>query len=339
MFEQMKTKPLHPSKALYDSGEPIPVIPSCVHYAGNEKFLRKAFDLQDELGPVFDICADLEDGSEHDLEVQQLEMICDLISERDPKQGRIGVRIHDARSAFWKKEIKVLLKKLGNRLAFVTLPKTQNIAELKKVLSYYKAESKRAHIKRPPPLHILIESLGALRDVWQIAAQPGIQALEFGLLDFISAHQGVIPETCMKSPGQFEHKLVSQAKVAIVSAALANGLIPSHNICTDVKNPEQTHLDARRARDEFGFLRMWSIHPSQIEAILRAMHAEFSLTEVSKAVAVLLLAESKNWGPVRYQDELHDRASYRHYWNLLQRVRVMGMGVRIDPAVERWFSK
>jgi citrate lyase subunit beta/citryl-CoA lyase len=37
-----------------------------------------------------------------------------------------------------------------------------------------------------------------------------------------------------------------------------------------VDDPAQAGRDARRARDEFGFLRMWPIHPAQIEPILEA---------------------------------------------------------------------
>ena len=74
-------------------------------------------------------------------------------------------------------------------------------------------------LARPIPAHVLIETHGALREVEEIAALPGIETLDFGLMDFISGHHGAIPAAAMKSPGQFEHPLVARAKCAIAAAA------------------------------------------------------------------------------------------------------------------------
>jgi citrate lyase subunit beta/citryl-CoA lyase len=81
--------------------------------------------------------------------------------------------------------------------------------------------------------------------------------------------------------------------------------------------------DAERARREFGYLRMWSIHPNQILPIIAAMQPDFS--EVEEAAAILCAAQDNAWGPIRHQGRLHDRASYRYYWELLQRARNTGM--------------
>jgi citrate lyase subunit beta/citryl-CoA lyase len=68
---------------------------------------------------------------------------------------------------------------------------------------------------------------------------------------------------------------------------------------------------------------MWSIHPNQIRPILDAMRPDFS--EVETANAIITAAEAADWGPIQHAGKLHDRASYRYYWQLLQRARVMGM--------------
>jgi hypothetical protein len=39
------------------------VLPAVDHYAGSEKLMRKALELQKELGPIFDITCDCEDGA------------------------------------------------------------------------------------------------------------------------------------------------------------------------------------------------------------------------------------------------------------------------------------
>ncbi len=154
-------------------------------------------------------------------------------------------------------------------------------------------------------------------------------------MDFISGHHGAIALSNMKSPGQFDHKLLARAKGNCVAAALANGVVPAHNVTLDLKNFEQTKSDASRARNEFGFLRMWSIYPTQIDAIVEAMKPDMS--EVKKGVAVLLAAQDAAWGPIQHEGELHDRATYRGFWTIVQRARLTGIDIGAE-ATKRWFS-
>ena len=190
-------------------------------------------------------------------------------------------------------------------------------------------------LDREIPIHVLIETHGALREVWEIAAASWMQVIDFGLMDFISSHHGAIPASAMRSPGQFDHRLLSRAKGEIAAAALANGLIPAHNVTLDLKNREVTYNDARRARSEFGFLRMWSIYPAQIEPIVDAMKPDYD--EVQDAAAILLEAQACDWGPIQYQGELQDRASYRYFWDLLRKARVTGVALP-DAAQEAFFN-
>jgi hypothetical protein len=109
----------------------------------------------------------------------------------------------------------------------------------------------------------------------------GVVSLDFGLMDFVSAHHGAIPLGAMVSPAQFEHPLVVRAKCEIAAAALAHGIVPAHNVTRALDNPDRVFDDARRARDHFGYLRMWSIHPGQIDPIVDAMRP--AVPEVEKA--------------------------------------------------------
>ena len=43
-------------------------------------------------------------------------------------------------------------------------------------------------------------------------------------------------------------------------------------------------------------------------------------------------AAAADWAPVQHQGRLHDRASYRYYWELLERAHVTGMDI---PAAAR----
>jgi citrate lyase subunit beta/citryl-CoA lyase len=59
--------------------------------------------------------------------------------------------------------------------------------------------------------------------------------------------------------------------------------------------------------------------------------------EVAEAAELLLAAQDASWGPIQREGRLHDRASYRYYWELLQRARSTGMTVP-DPALSRFFN-
>ena len=153
-------------------------------------------------------------------------------------------------------------------------------------------------------------------------------------MDFVSAHHGAIPASAMRSPGQFEHRLLARAKTEVVAAALANGVVPAHNVTLDLKNVETTFSDASRARNEFGFLRMWSIYPTQIQAIVDAMKPNYD--EVIDAANILIAAQDLNWGPIQYAGELHDRATYRYFWEILQKAKLTGVAIT-DEAQKRFF--
>jgi citrate lyase subunit beta/citryl-CoA lyase len=129
----------------------------------------------------------------------------------------------------------------------------------------------------------------------------------------------------MKSPGQFEHPLIARAKCEIAAAALANGVVPSHNVTTELSDIDYIRADAERARRQFGFLRMWSIHPNQIRPIIEAMRPDFA--EVEQTVEILCGAQDADWGPTRHAGKLHDRASYRYYWELLKRAHATGVAL------------
>lgn len=325
----------HPSTVLFPGEEPFPILPAVDHYSGSEKLMKKALQLQNELGPVFDITCDCEDGARAGAEREHAEMCAALIMSEDNRFGRVAARIHDVTHDHWRKDLDILIPAAGSRLPFITFPKPRGIEDVRTQIAYLREVEKRAGLSREIPVHVLIETFGALHDAWEIAALPGVESLDFGLMDFVSGHHGAIPGSAMKSPGQFEHPLVTRAKCEITTAALANGVVPTHNVTTELKDLEVIRNDARRARNEFGFLRMWSIHPNQIMPIVEAMRPDFS--EVELAAAILIKAQDSDWGPIAHEGLLHDRASYRYYWELLARGHATGMTLAEDTK-QRFFA-
>lgn len=326
---------VHPKDALFGGEKSFPVIPSCEHFAGSEKLILKALSLQDSIGAVFDITCDCEDGAAAGQEREHAQMIVRTLNSDANKHHMAGARIHDYTHPSWRQDIDILVGGAGKVLSYITIPKCTDIEQAREMISYIQKIAAFHTVNKTIPVHILIETHGALKQVHEIATLPWIQVLDFGLMDFVSAHHGAIPARAMRSPEQFEHRLLARAKSEVVAAALANGVVPAHNVTLDLKNAETTFSDAHRARNEFGFMRMWSIYPTQIQAIVDAMKPNFD--EVIDASNILLAAQQANWGPIQYAGELHDRATYRYFWEVLQKAKLTQVAIP-DNAVLAFFS-
>jgi citrate lyase subunit beta / citryl-CoA lyase len=329
---------IHPDAVLVQDGGALPSIPVVDHYAGSEKLMRKAIALQIAQArngvAVFDVTLDCEDGAAVGEEAEHTELVSALIMGDDNRFNRIGARIHDVTHASWMTDLQNIVAAAGTRLAYLTLPKARGVSDVRRVLHVLRDAEHRNGLHRRIALHVLIETHGALHQVWDIAALDGVSSLDFGLMDFVSTHHGAIPGSAMQSPGQFDHAILRRAKTEIVAAALANAVVPTHNVTTEISDVTRIREDAQRARQEFGFLRMWSIHPNQIGPILEAMQPDY--TELVEASEVITAAQDASWGPIQLQGRLHDRASYRYYWNLLKRAHATGCELP-EATRERFF--
>ena len=324
--------PTHPREVLFVDAIALPVIPACEHFAGNEKFIRRAFEQQRATAlddtPLFDVLCDLEDGARAGQEAETAQMAAELIAGSDNRYGRAGVRVHDAGHPHCMKDIEIVVRAAAARLAYITLPKCDSRMDALKIASWINHVAEDSGQRRIIPLHVMIETHNGLREVFEIAGLPQIQGVNLGIMDFISSHQGAIPAAAMSSPGQFDHPLIRRAKLEISAAALGAGALPIHGITQEYRDPAVAESDARRARIEFGYLRQYSIHPDQILPILRGMRPDAD--EIEEAAAILLAAQAADWGPVGHQGKLHDRASFRYYWQLLERAQRTGAALPAD---------
>jgi len=314
---------MHPSEVLFQGNRQPLLLPACDHYAGSEKLMRKSIVLQQELGPVFDITLDCEDGASAGNEEAHAHLVAELLASGDNRHHRIGARIHDVHSPHFARDVEIIAGgSAAQALAYIVLPKVNSVAEVIEAIAFVNGHAGNAG-RSDLPVHVLIETHGALRDAYDIAALPQVQCLSFGIMDFVSSHYGAIPGAAMRTPGQFTHPLVVRAKLEMAAACHAHGKVPSHNVTTELKDPAVAANDAQRAAAEFGYTRMWSIHPGQIKPIVKTFTPR--LSEVNEAAAILHEAASVQWGPISQNGRLHDRASYRYYWTILQRARLAGL--------------
>ena len=320
-----------PQEVLFDDGEAAVPLPACDHYAGVEGLMRKSLAMQGELGPVFDVTLDCEDGARVGAEAEHAQLVAEMLLSAGNRFGRVGARVHPVGHAAFESDVRTIVGGAGTRLAYLMLPKIDSIADVDRAA----AAVDSIDVGQRIPLHALIETHAALRNVEAIAAHPRIESLAFGLMDFVSAHRGAIPAEAMSAEGQFAHPLVTRAKLAIAAACHGHAKTPSHNVVTEFGDVAVVTRAASRAAREFGYTRMWSIHPKQILPIVAAFQPRAE--QVAEAIAILDAAMSADWAPIQRERTLHDRASYRYFWQVLVRAARAADGLPAD-ARRRFFG-
>lgn len=324
---------LHPRDVLLGAQATAGLLPVCDHYSGAPARMRKSLQLQAEMmrefgACVFDVTLDCEDGAPVGAEAEHAALVADLALHEAAPGARVAARVHPVEHPAFAPDVATIAGRAGQRLCHLMLPKVESVHDIEHAVRALDAAG-ATHL----PLHALIESPAAVHRAFDIAAHPRVQSLSFGLMDFVSAHGGAIPDAAMGVQGQFTHPLVLRAKLEIASACHAHGKVPSHCVVTEFGNPQALQAAARRAADELGYTRMWSIHPGQIRPILEAFSP--SGDAVLQAARIVTAACQAQWAPISVEGVLHDRASYRYYWQVLERAQRTGRS--LPDMVQHWF--
>ena len=324
---------VHPRDILLGAQAHAGFLPVCDHYSGVESRMRKSLQLQaemtDEFGScVFDVTLDCEDGAPAGGEAEHAALVAELALSAQP-QARVAVRVHPVDHPAFDTDITTVVGRAGRKLCHVMIPKVESGNDVDRACQALVAVG-AARL----PVHVLIESPAAVDRVFDIAAHSQVQSVSFGLMDFVSAHGGAIPSHAMGIEGQFTHPLVVRAKLEIASACHANGKVPSHCVVTEFRDKPALAAVARKAANEFGYTRMWSIHPEQVRVIIEAFAPPEQ--EIETAADVLLAAQAAGWAPISHNDKLEDRASYRYYWQVLERAHRTGR--QLPDNVRGWMT-
>jgi citrate lyase subunit beta/citryl-CoA lyase len=324
---------LHPRDVLLGAQAAGVQLPVCDHYSGVEARMRKSLQLQGEMTQefgtcVFDVTLDCEDGAPVGGEAEHAALVTALALHAAP-DARVAVRVHPVDHPSFQADIATIAGQAASRLVHIMVPKVESLADV--------LLAEQALIQAGAndlPLHVLIESPAAVHRAFEIAAHPRVQSLSFGLMDFVSSHGGAIPSHGMGAQGQFTHPLVVRAKLEIASACHAHGKVPAHCVVTEFNDVQAMRAAAARAAHEFGYTRMWSIHPAQIRPILEAMAPNEA--EIELACEIVLAAQAVEWAPISHQGQLHDRASYRYFWQIIERAHHTGRV--LPPEIKTYFQ-
>lgn len=299
--------------------------------------MQKSLALQAELmqrfgACVFDVTLDCEDGAPVGGEAEHRELVLSQLQSASVSiaQGaRVGTRVHPVDHPAFVEDVATLVSRGAQWFSHIMVPKVDSAADIALAVAAIDAAG-GSHL----PLQCLIESPLGVHNAHAIAAHPRVQSISFGLMDFVSAHGGAIPASAMGVQGQFEHPLVVRAKLEIASACHAHGKVPSHSVVTEFKDKDALRAAATRAARELGFTRMWSIHPDQIEVVVEVFAP--SSADVAHAVEVMEAAVAADWAPVQVRGRLEDRASYRYFWQVLERAH--RTGVSLPSTMHAYFS-
>ena len=350
---RLQAPSLHPRQVLLGAQGAAEFLPVCDHYSGVEARMKKSLQMQAEMTQefgacVFDVTLDCEDGAPAGAEVEQAHRVVELANAQwaatQARHGkevhRVGARLHPVGHAFFLSDAEIVVGQAAQALSYIMVPKVESLADVAQAVAAIDAA---AQGKRPAPmpLHVLIESPAAVHQVFDIAQHPRVESVSFGLMDFVSSHGGAIPSAAMavrsaqdgQTLDQFHHPLVVRAKLEIASACHAAGKVPSHCVVTEFRDVQALEQAARTAAHALGFTRMWSIHPDQIRPILKAFSP--SEAEVDLACTIVLEAQLQEWAPISVQGKLHDRASYRYFWQVLERAH--RTGYKLPDAVRGYF--
>lgn len=323
---------MHPRDVLLGAQAGSEQLPVCDHYSGVEARMRKSLQLQAEMTQeygtcVFDVTLDCEDGAPVGGEAEHAALVTELALAAAP-DARVAVRVHPVDHPSFDADVAHIAGRAGHRLVHIMVPKVESVRDVERAAAALDAAGATAL-----PLQVLIESPAAVYRAFDIAAHPRVQSLSFGLMDFVSAHGGAIPSDGMAAQGQFTHPLVVRAKLDIASACHAHGKVPSHCVVTEFNDTDAMREAARKAAREFGYTRMWSIHPAQIRPILEAMAP--TEAEIERASDIVAAAHAAQWAPISHAGQLHDRASYRFFWQVLERAHQTGRS--LPSATQTFF--
>jgi citrate lyase subunit beta/citryl-CoA lyase len=334
---------MHPREILLGAQGVAGLLPVCDHYSGVESRMIKSLQLQADMTRefgvcVFDVTLDCEDGAPIGGEIFQANLVADLANSAqkapdliaDRLFRRVGARLHAVDHAYFASDVDLVVGGAAQSLSYIMVPKVESIADVEVAVAAIDAAIRPGQRASPLPLHVLIESSAAVHRAFDIAAHPRVESVSFGLMDFVSAHGGAIPYTAMGlrdasdalTLDQFHHPLIVRAKLDISSACHAFGKVPSHCVVTELRDEARIERAARMAGAAFGYTRMWSIHPGQIRPILRAFMPARS--ELELAERVVQQAQGADWAPISVDGKLHDRASFRYFWQVLERANQTG---------------
>ncbi len=228
------------------------------------------------------IVLDLEDAVPPEEKLATRTVVCNWLRQREADTPNAWVRVNSADTEYFEEDMRAVA---AARPLGIMLPKTESVADLKRVVSLLGALAL--------PIMPIIESAAGLLNALEIARGPQVQQLVFGSVDF-QLDTGIIAEG--------EPLLFARSTLVIVSAA-ARIAAPLDGVTVQIGDEAQLRFDVSRARD-LGFGGKLCIHPNQIALVESGFRP--SEEEVRWARAVIVANDAANGRAIRLDGKLID---------------------------------
>ncbi len=96
--------------------------------------MRKSLELQAQMGPVFDVTLDNEDGAPVGGEAEHAQLIAELVMSAQNRHGRVGARVLPVDHPAFEQVVETVVGAAGGRVAYLMLPKVRGLADLQRAV-------------------------------------------------------------------------------------------------------------------------------------------------------------------------------------------------------------
>jgi len=234
-----------------------------------------------------------------------------------------AVRVNDLTTEYAHEDIIEVVEGAGDNLDVIIVPKVLDGADVQFADKLLTMIEKKLGLARPIGLEVLIEEVGAMMRVEEIAAaSPRLEALIFGMGDY-SASQNVDMNE-FTGQGVYPGDIWNYQRHKLIIAARAHGLDPVDGPFPDFRNPERYRTECQRAK-ALGCVGKWAIHPAQVELAQEAFSPspeEIARARAMKAAFEAALADGQ--GAVQFEGQMIDIAAMRFVANVLDRADLIG---------------
>ena len=311
----------HPAEVLFAGEKPFPSCPPVDHHAGSEKLMKKACN-SSRTRPIFDITpviAKTAPGPARERGARRNSRGGHPL-RRQPLFSGWAPASTTSPIPYWRRDKSLRPGGAAARL-FLTFPKPLQRRR--------RTHPDRACVGNAGWDHAIdgasrsmysSKPTGRCAEVWEIAAQPGVESLDFGLMDFVSGHHGAIPAAPAKSPSQFDHPGGPCRRKSPPPPWPTASFRPTTSPPGGTSTPSAT----TPARPAANSAICACGHPSQPDRSHRRGHASGFLWKLQSAGEILTAAQDNDWGPIPARRQAA-RPGYRYYWELLKRAQVTGM--------------
>ena len=214
----------------------------------------------------------------------------------DNRYGRVGARVHDVRPSAFEQRCRHHRRRApAQRLAYLVLPKVDSVADVERAAAIDRSHAAKPARARPAAARADRDPRRAARRAAPSPRCPSRVACRSA--SWISSRRTTARFPAARCARRASSSIRWWCAPSSRSSAAchAHGKMPSHNVDTEIRDSACVAIDAAARRGEFGYTRMWSIHPDQIEPIVKAFTPRRGRSRRSSDI--LSAAQDANWGP------------------------------------------